>query len=82
MKRLFVKDEVGEAVVLFVDKAGKAVYITESAFNEPLTLEVAKKADYSNFDGCEDAEVVSANYFDGNRLIDFNEEDWAVIVEF
>lgn len=82
LKRLFVQDEVGENVVLFVDDNGKACFINDTAFDEPLTLEVAKSADYSNFEGFETAEEAAANYYTGDNLIDFNEEDWDVIVEF
>lgn len=82
LKRLFVQDEVGESVVLFVDDNGKACYINDTAFDEPLTLEVAKAADYSNFEGFDTAEEAAANYYTGDHLIDFNECDWNVIVEF
>ncbi len=82
LKRYFAKDSVGEACVLFVDESKKAVYINDTAFDEPLTLEVAKGADYSNFDGFETAEEASANYHTGENLIDFNEEDWGKLVEF
>lgn len=82
MKRYFAVDAVGEAVVLFVDKDNKAVYINDTAFNEELTLEVAKRADYSNFDGCEDAEEAAANYYTGENLIDFNEDAWEELIEF
>ena len=82
MKRYFAKDSVGEAVVLFADESGKAVFINDTAFDEELTLEVAKQADYSNFDNCETAEEAAANYYTGENLIDFNEEDWEELVEF
>ncbi|MCM1543441.1 MAG: hypothetical protein NC121_19620 [Blautia sp.] len=82
MKRYFAKDSVGEAVVLFVDDNRKAVYINETAFDEELTLEVAKAADYSNLDGCKTAEEAAANYYTGENLIDFNEDDWEELVEF
>lgn len=82
LKRLFAKDEVGECVVLFLDDNGKACYINDTAFDEPLTLEVAKKANYSNIEGFETAEEAAANYYEGNNLIDFNENDWDIIVEF
>lgn len=82
LKRLFVMDGVGEKLVLFADESGKAVYISESAFNEPLTLELAKNADYSNFENCETAEEASANYADGTHLIDYNADDWDSIAEF
>lgn len=82
LKRFFAVDKLGEAVVLFVDDTGKACYINDTAFNEPLTLEVAKSADYSNFDNCEDAEEAAAGYFTGNNLIEFNYDEWEEIIEF
>lgn len=82
MKKMYCVDSVGEAVVLFVDNNGKAVYLNDTAFGEKLTLEVAKKADYSNFEGIEDAEEASANYYTGENLIDFIPSDWEKIVEF
>lgn len=82
MKRYYAEDAVGQACVLFVDDDRKAVFINETAFDEELTLEVAIAADYSNFDGCKTAEEAAANYYTGENLIDFNEEDWIVLVEF
>lgn len=82
LKRLYCTDEVGESVVLFIDEERKACYINDTAFDEPLTLEVAKAADYSNFEGFETAEEAAANYYTGENLIDFNESDWQTIIEF
>lgn len=82
LKRLFVVDSVGEAAVLFADETGKACYMNDTAFDEPLTLEVAKAADYSNFDNCETAEEAAAGYGCGENLIDFDKNEWAEIVEF
>lgn len=82
LKRLFVMDREGEAAVLFVDETGKACYLNDTAFDEPLTLEVAKAADYSNFDNCETAEEAAANYFTGENLMDYNQDDWEEIIEF
>lgn len=82
LKRLFVRDETGECAVLFLDDNGKACYINDTAFDEPLTLEVAKSADYSNLEGFETAEEAAANYYTGDNLVDFNEEDWETITEF
>ena len=82
LKRYFANDSVGETVVLFVDESGKAVFINNTAFEEELTLEVAKNADYSNFDNCDTAEEAATNYYTGENLIDFNEEDWEELVEF
>lgn len=82
LKRLFAVDFVGEAVVLFVDKTGKACYLNDTAFDEPLTLEVAKAADYSNFDNYETLEEVAANYSTGENMIDFNLDEWEEVIEF
>ena len=82
LKRYFAKDSVGEAVVLFVDKNNKAVFINDTAFDEELTLEVAKRENFSNFDNCETAEEVASNYYTGENLIDFNPDDWEELVEF
>ena len=82
LRRYFAKDSVGETVVLFVDETNKAVYINNTAFDKELTLEVAKQADYSNFDGCETAEEASANYFTGENLINFNADEWAELIQF
>ena len=82
LKRYFAKDSVGGTVVLFVDESGKAVFINDTAFDEELTLRVAKKADYSNFDNYDDAETAAANYYTGENLMDFYEDDWEELVEF
>lgn len=82
MKRLYVEDNNGEAVVLFVDENKKAVYVSDTAFDEPLTFEAAARGDYSNFDGCSTAEEANANYSDGSHLIEYREDDWAIIREF
>ena len=49
MKRIYAEDINGEAAILFVDDNGKAVYVSDTAFDEPLTYEVAVRGDYSNF---------------------------------
>lgn len=82
LTRYFAKDTVGEAVVLFVDGNNKAVFINDTAFDEELTLEVAKKTDYSQFDNCETAEEAASNYYTGENLIEFNEDDWEILIEF
>lgn len=82
MVRYYAINSVGEAVVLFADKYGKAVLVNDTAFDEKLTLEVAKQADYSNFDNCETAEEAAANYYTGQNLIEFNPDDWEELVEF
>ena len=82
MKRLYVEDIIGESAVLFVDDDGKAVYVSDTAFDEPLNYEVAARGDYSNFEDFDTAEEASSNYADGSHLIDYHEDDWAVIREF
>lgn len=54
MKRYFIETN-GENQVAFVDENNKAYIFHEEAFDEPLTLEAAKNADYSNTDNCETA---------------------------
>ena len=81
LKRYFCKTQ-DYNVVIFADENGQGVYIDESAFDEPLTLEVAKEADYSNFDGCETAEEAAANYGTGAELIEFNPDDFEEVIEF
>lgn len=80
IKRLYCQTN-GYNLVVFTDGV-KAVYIDETAFDEPLTLEVAKSADYGNFDGFETIEEMSANYADGSHLIDFDESDYEEAIEF
>ena len=55
MKRYFV-ETAGYNMVAFVDDNGECYILHEGSFDEPLTLEVAKNADYSNLDGCETAD--------------------------
>lgn len=81
MKKFFVETN-GYNMVFLVDGNGRALPIYEQAFDEPLTLEVAKNADYSNFDGIEDAEVAAANYT-GETVV-FGEiiDDCERVIEF
>ena len=79
MKRYFAETE-DYNVVLFVDQSGRAVMIDEAAFNEPLTLAVAKAADYSNFDGCQTAEEAAANYT--GEVIEFRPWEFENVVNF
>lgn len=55
MKRYFIETN-GYNCVAFVDDNGTAYIVHENNFNEPLTLDVSKNADYSNFDNCDTAE--------------------------
>ena len=84
MKRYFVKTE-DYSFVAFVDSESRAYVIDESAFDERLTIEVAKAADYSNLDGCETAEECAycigiAEPFD--NIIDFNADEYENVTEF
>lgn len=54
MRRFYVETNA-YSMVIFVDENGKGFTIFEDQFDEPLTLEVAKNADYSNLDGCKTA---------------------------
>lgn len=81
MKRFFVKTN-GYNAVIFVDKNGNGYVIDESLFNEPLTLNAAKNADYSNFDGCETAEDCAASIGINNNIITFNPTEYDNITEF
>lgn len=57
MKKLFV-ETAGYSMVVFADENGMCYCFHEESFDEPLTLEVAKKTDYSNCDGCNTAEEI------------------------
>ena len=54
MKRYFIETNAYNSVA-FVDGNNKAYIFHEEAFDEPLTLDVAKKADYSSTDDCKTA---------------------------
>ena len=71
MKRYFVETN-GYNCVAFVDGNGKAYVFHEEAFDEELTFEYAKSADYSNVEGCETAEEIACSV-DGENVI--NAED-------
>lgn len=80
MKKYYAETN-SESMVLITDGV-KAVYIDETAFDEELTLEVAKAADYSNFDMDGTIEEANHNYADGTHLIDFNTDDYDSLIEF
>ena len=83
MKRYFVKTNAFNCVV-FADGNGKGYLFGEMSFDDPLTLEVAKRADYSNADGCETVEEISACAYGERGIIDFNpnDPDFEEVVEF
>jgi hypothetical protein len=80
MKKIFAETEDYNAV-LFLGSDNKAYVIDETAFEEALTLAVAKSADYSNLDGCETAEEC-LNAQGCGDIIDYNEEDFENVTEF
>ena len=71
MKRFFAKTN-GYNAVIFVDKNGNGYVIDETAFDEPLTLNAAKNADYSNLVVCETAEECADSICINNNIIPFN----------
>lgn len=84
MRRYFVKTNAYSCVI-FADGSGKGYYIfDEMPFDEPLTLEVVKRADYSNVEGCETLEEIAANAYGERGIIDFNpnDPDFEEVVEF
>lgn len=84
MKRFFVEAEDYNMVVM-VDENGKGFVIDEIMFDEPLTLEVAKNADYSNLDGCNTAEECACSIGAPDveqDVIDFNVNEYSKVVEF
>ena len=84
MKRLFVTAE-DYSMVVMADENGRGFVIDETAFDEPLTLEVARNADYSNFDDCETAEECAASIGTAEaeqNIINFNAADYNAVVEF
>lgn len=60
MKKYFVETN-GYNCVAIVDKEDNALILHEECFNEPLTLESAKRADYSNLNGDETVEECLAS---------------------
>lgn len=81
MKRYFVETQ-DYNFVAFADATGRAAVIDEAAFDEPLTLEVAKRTDYSSVEGFDNAEEAAANYGTGSQLIDFHPDDYERVTEF
>ena len=84
MKRVFVTAEDYNMVVM-ADDNGRGFVIDETAFDEPLTLEVARNADYSSFDGCETAEECAESIGTAEaeqNVISFNAAEYSTVVEF
>lgn len=82
MKKYFVETNA-YSMVVFVDEQGNAFPIHEKYFDERLTLDVAKKADYSGIDGCETAEEVAfAIGGDTDDIFNFETEKFEKVVEF
>ncbi len=79
MKRYFCEAQ-DYNVVIFADEAGRAVMIEETAFDEPLTLEAARAADYSNLEGFETIEEAAANYT--GEIINFYPDEFENVVNF
>ncbi|MCC8160106.1 MAG: hypothetical protein LIO53_02100 [Oscillospiraceae bacterium] len=85
MKRYFYETNAGAGVV-YVDDNNHAYDFDEFDFqdeiNEPLTLAVAKRLDYSACDGCETAEEI--NYYIGidRGVFEFDENDYETLIEF
>ena len=84
MKRFFVTTE-DYSMVVMADENGRGFVIDETAFDEPLALEVAKNADYSNLDGCETAEECAESIGTAEaeqNIIDFNADEYSAAIEF
>ena len=80
MKRLFAETNAG-SMVLFVDSKKMAYIVEEKSFDERLTLEVAKAADYSNLDNCPTAQDCKDSMTFG-VIVKFNPDDFETITEF
>ena len=83
MRRFFVED--GYNFVAFVDDNKQAYIIDAARFDERLTLEVAKKTDYSNLDNCEKAADCAISMGENEpyaNVIDWDEEDYEAVTEF
>lgn len=68
MKRYFIETN-GYNCIAFVDSDNKAIVFDEICFDETLTIEYVKKADFSNLDGCETAqECINAIGGESNNI--------------
>ena len=74
IKRFFVRT-MQETYVILSDGKGKGYFFGEKSFDEPLTFEVAQKADYSNVEGCETLEEIAANAYGEKGIINFDPDD-------
>lgn len=84
MKRYYVETN-GDDFVAFVDDNKQAYIIDAARFDEKLTLEVAKKTDYSNLDNCETAADCAISMGENEpyaNVIDWDEEDYEAVTEF
>ena len=80
MKRMYATTN-GFATVLFVDDDNNAYVVGEKSFDEVLTPEVARDADYSNLDNCKTAqECYDAMSF--GDVIKFDPEEFEEVIEF
>ena len=71
MKRYFIETNAYSCVA-FVDENNKAYIFHEEAFGKPLTLEAAKKADYSSTDNCETALEIACSVGDNPETSVYN----------
>lgn len=74
MKRYLVETN-GDSMVAFVDDSGRAYVYNETAFQKPLTLEVAKNTDFANADQCATAEEITSAQGTGETY------DWKEIAD-
>ena len=84
MRRYYVETN-GDDFVAFVDDNKQAYIIDATRFDERLTLEVAKKADYSNLDNCEKAADCAISMGENEpyeNVIDWDEENYETVTEF
>ena len=80
MKRYLVTTNA-DKMVAFVDDNNNVYFFNEQAFDEPLTVEYAKTADFSAVEGCEPAEDIMYAVGVG-EVYDFNEDEFENVIEF
>lgn len=85
LRRFFVETNADNRV-MFVDDSNKAYQITEYDFYREhgvdCTLENAKAADYSGFDGCKTAEECAAAVGMNEEIIEFDTDEYENVIEF